>query len=74
MDEERKRPQTIVDTSTGEGEDAEFGGHEARKILERRLLRKIDLRMSMLVVAYILNYARVSLKCSMVMRSQSSTG
>ncbi|KAI9001386.1 MFS general substrate transporter [Trametes punicea] len=36
--------------------DAEFGGHEARKKLERRLLRKLDLRMSILVVIYILNY------------------
>ena len=74
MDKEGKQPQTIVETSTGDGEDTEFGGHEARKVLERKLLRKIDLRMSTLVVAYILNYARVSLECSMVLRSQSSTG
>ncbi|KAI0050192.1 MFS general substrate transporter [Auriscalpium vulgare] len=36
--------------------DAEFGGHEARKLLERSLLWKLDLRMSILVVIYILNY------------------
>jgi hypothetical protein len=36
--------------------DAEFGGPEARKKLERRLLWKLDLRMSILVVIYILNY------------------
>jgi hypothetical protein len=36
--------------------DAEFGGTEARKKLERRLLWKLDLRMSILVVIYILNY------------------
>ncbi|KAI0368084.1 MFS general substrate transporter [Pilatotrama ljubarskyi] len=36
--------------------DAEFGGHEARKKLERKLLRKLDLRMSILIVIYILNY------------------
>ncbi|KIP07690.1 hypothetical protein PHLGIDRAFT_70570 [Phlebiopsis gigantea 11061_1 CR5-6] len=36
--------------------DAEFGGYEARKALERKLLRKLDLRMSVLVVIYILNY------------------
>ena len=39
--------------------DADFGGHEARKKLERRLLRKLDLRMSILIVIYILNYVRV---------------
>lgn len=38
--------------------DAEFGGPEARKKLERRLLWKIDMRMSILVVIYILNYVR----------------
>ncbi|KAF8838315.1 MFS general substrate transporter [Paxillus ammoniavirescens] len=36
--------------------DAEFGGPEARKILERKLLAKLDLRMSILIVIYILNY------------------
>ncbi|KAF8639444.1 hypothetical protein AX16_010299 [Volvariella volvacea WC 439] len=36
--------------------DAEFGGPEARQALERRLLLKVDLRMSILIVIYILNY------------------
>ncbi|OBZ76615.1 hypothetical protein A0H81_03720 [Grifola frondosa] len=36
--------------------DEEFGGHEARKTLEKQLLRKLDLRMSILIVIYILNY------------------
>ena len=36
--------------------DAEFGGTEARKKLEKRLLLKLDARMSILVVIYILNY------------------
>ncbi|OCH90936.1 MFS general substrate transporter [Obba rivulosa] len=36
--------------------DEEFGGHEARKELEKKLLRKLDLRMSILIVIYILNY------------------
>jgi hypothetical protein len=36
--------------------DAEFGGTERRKILEKKLVRKIDLRMSILVLIYILNY------------------
>lgn len=38
--------------------DAQFGGTEARKALEKKLLRKIDLRMSILIVIYILNYVR----------------
>jgi hypothetical protein len=39
-------------------DDAEFGGRRARLDLERGLLRKIDGRMSMLIVIYILNYVR----------------
>ena len=39
--------------------DEEFGGHEARKKLEKRLLWKLDARMSILIVIYILNYVRV---------------
>lgn len=38
--------------------DAEFGGREARLVLERKLLRKLDMRMSILVLIYILNYVR----------------
>ncbi|CEL62242.1 putative transporter C1683,12 OS=Schizosaccharomyces pombe (strain 972 / ATCC 24843) GN=SPBC1683.12 PE=3 SV=1 [Rhizoctonia solani AG-1 IB] len=36
--------------------DAEFGGTIARRALEKRLLRKLDLRMSILIFIYILNY------------------
>ncbi|KAI5124935.1 hypothetical protein M0805_007362 [Coniferiporia weirii] len=36
--------------------DAEFGGREARRIIERKLLWKLDCRMSVMVVIYILNY------------------
>ncbi|KAF5358605.1 hypothetical protein D9758_007697 [Tetrapyrgos nigripes] len=39
-----------------EDPDAEFGGTEERKKLEKKLLRKIDLRMSIMVIIYILNY------------------
>ncbi|KAF8507453.1 MFS general substrate transporter [Hysterangium stoloniferum] len=35
---------------------SEFGGIEGRKQLERKLLWKIDLRMSILVLIYVLNY------------------
>ncbi|KIY63519.1 sugar transporter [Cylindrobasidium torrendii FP15055 ss-10] len=36
--------------------NARFGGLEARKKLEKRLLWKVDARMSILLVIYILNY------------------
>ena len=39
--------------------DAEFGGLEARRDLERKLIGKIDLRMSILIVIYSLNYVRL---------------
>ncbi|TFK55471.1 MFS general substrate transporter [Heliocybe sulcata] len=40
----------------GDDPDAEFGGTEARKVMEKKLLRKLDIRMSILIVIYILNY------------------
>jgi hypothetical protein len=43
----------------GEHIDAEFGGTDARLVLERRLLRKLDLRMSILIFIYILNYVSI---------------
>ena len=39
--------------------DDEFGGTQERKKLEKQLLRKLDLRMSILIVIYILNYVRL---------------
>ena len=39
-------------------DDEEFGGVEERKRMERRLLRKLDVRMSITIVIYILNYVR----------------
>ncbi|KAF9075884.1 MFS general substrate transporter [Rhodocollybia butyracea] len=36
--------------------DAKYGGRESRMALERKLLWKIDTRMSILVIIYILNY------------------
>ena len=43
--------------------DDEFGGKEARLRLERELLRKLDMRMSILIVIYILNYVRLGRSC-----------
>jgi hypothetical protein len=34
------------------GDDAEFGGHEERARIEKKLVRKIDLRVSILIVIY----------------------
>ncbi|KAF9218490.1 MFS general substrate transporter [Gyrodon lividus] len=42
--------------------DTEFGGPDTRKILERKLIAKLDLRMSILIVIYILNYVTARLK------------
>lgn len=42
--------------------DDEFGGPEERRRLEKKLLRKIDARMSILVAIYILNYVSFPVK------------
>ena len=53
-DETTKLPS--IDPSNDDDSDVEFGGYEQRKIMERRLVRKLDVRMSILVIIYILNY------------------
>lgn len=40
--------------------NAQFGGLEARKKLEKKLLLKVDARMSILLLIYILNYVSSS--------------
>lgn len=45
-----------VEADLAHAVDEEFGGHEARQKLEKKLLRKLDARMSILIVIYILNY------------------
>lgn len=57
-DVEKAPPQIYAQGATLDDPDAEFGGHEARLQLERKLVRKIDIRMSILTVIYILNYVR----------------
>lgn len=47
-----------VDNRELTGDDDDFGGPEQRRKMERKLLWKLDARMSILVVIYILNYVR----------------
>lgn len=48
--------QVETNPKVHEDGDAQFGGTEERKRLEKKLLWKLDLRMSILIVIYILNY------------------
>lgn len=50
-----------LDPALQDDPDAEFGGYEARKKLEAKLLRKLDARMCILIIIYILNYVRTAL-------------
>ena len=62
------QPQSVEETSLKDeafvldtaivDPDAEFGGPEERRRLERKLLWRLDCRMSIMVVIYILNYVR----------------
>lgn len=45
-----------VQPASAEDPDSDFGGREERVKLEKGLLRKLDVRMSILIVIYILNY------------------
>ena len=49
------RVLNLTESKSTDSEEA-FGDREARRRLERKLLRKLDARMSILVVIYILNY------------------
>jgi hypothetical protein len=51
-------PEQAPPLAGTEADEAEFGGRDARLSLERKLLRKLDVRMSILVLIYILNYVR----------------
>ncbi len=59
----------------GNGEidvNAQFGGLEARQKLEKKLLRKLDARMSVLLLIYILNYVSFPLATSCAMLTDVS--
>ncbi|KDQ09010.1 hypothetical protein BOTBODRAFT_179347 [Botryobasidium botryosum FD-172 SS1] len=53
---DEETPLLPQDTPTMVERDAEFGGTIERAKLEKALLRKLDARMSILVLIYILNY------------------
>ena len=55
--------QEDIRVPVDEDVNAEFGGIEERMKIERRLLRKLDLRMSILIIIYILNYVRCICLC-----------
>ena len=55
-DEEKSPKPMHVSNALNNDRDAQFGGTEARNALEKKLLRKVDLRMCILIVIYILNY------------------
>ena len=48
-----------------EDPDVEFGGSEERRTLERKLLWKLDCRMSIMIIIYILNYVSFRIYLSM---------
>ena len=52
--EDVENPTAAKGSLTGTDED--FGGTAERLRLEKKLLRKLDMRMSILIVIYILNY------------------
>ncbi|KAH6914699.1 sugar transporter [Coprinopsis sp. MPI-PUGE-AT-0042] len=55
--EPRKLSSETSESQVGiDDKDAEFGGTEERKRLEKKFLLKLDLRMSILILIYILNY------------------
>ena len=60
-DVEKSDDIQVLARSESKSTDSEeaFGDREARRQLERRLLRKLDARMSILVVIYILNYVSI---------------
>lgn len=58
-------PVTVLPVNSGklgdEDRDAEFGGWEERRKIERKLLWKLDCRMSIMIIIYILNYVSILL-------------
>ena len=62
--DERALERRSRDSEVSLDPDVEFGGTKARKKLERRLLFKLDVRMSILVVIYLLYSVSCTLRMS----------
>ena len=54
--------------------DAEFGGAEARKKLEKKLLRKTDIRMSILIIIYIFSFVSCILRVAPQLHRDANFG
>lgn len=61
-DDDRTFPEQTGDDDL----DAPYGGRQARLALERKLLWKIDIRMFVMVLIYILNYVSSAIFCFML--------
>lgn len=64
---EKAEPDVESIQVTQDDPDAEFGGPEARKKMERKLLWKLDLRMFILVIIYILNYVKIFIHSRLIL-------
>lgn len=58
IEEKSFKDEAFIPDTNHVDPDAEFGGPEERRRLERKLLWKLDCRMSVMVLIYILNYVR----------------
>ena len=59
LDDTEMHPH-VEDCRASTGSDSSFGGSHKRRELEKRLLRKLDMRVAFLVIVFITNF--VSLK------------
>ncbi|KAM5540336.1 hypothetical protein V8D89_005794 [Ganoderma adspersum] len=54
-----EQSEVAVETIPPISADAELGGYETRRRLERHLARRLDMRLSILVVTFILSYSQL---------------
>ena len=59
-----KHPRVSASAPSVDG-DAEFGGTRERKRMEKKLIRRLDMRLALIVVLYLLNYVNLFLSQSM---------
>ena len=63
-----KHPKASANVSSVDG-DAEFGGPGERKRMEKRLVRRLDMRLTLIVVLFLLNYVNLHPSRSMELNS-----